>query len=41
MNLVLEDVNELVSKDVKNSIETVMIRGNLVLLGECIINLFK
>lgn len=36
MNLVLEDCNEFVKADEKNPIGTVMIRGNSVVLWECL-----
>ena len=36
MNIVLEDAQEFVSKEVKNPIGTVMIRGNSVILWECL-----
>ena len=36
MNIVLEDASEFVSKDVKNAIGTVMIRGNSIVLWECL-----
>ena len=36
MNLVLEECVEVVGKDEKNPIGTVMIRGNSVLLWECL-----
>lgn len=36
MNLVLEDCNEIDVKEEKNPIGTVMIRGNSVVLWECL-----
>ena len=36
MNIVLEDAHEFISKDVKNPIGTVMIRGNSIVLWECL-----
>jgi small nuclear ribonucleoprotein G len=36
MNLVLEESVEVVGKDEKNPIGTVMIRGNSVVLWECL-----
>jgi len=36
MNLVLEDTTELLPKDFKNPIGTVMIRGNSIILWECL-----
>jgi small nuclear ribonucleoprotein G len=36
MNLVLEECNEVSTKDEKNPIGTVMIRGNSVVLWECL-----
>jgi small nuclear ribonucleoprotein G len=36
MNIVLEDAQEVISKEVKTPIGTVMIRGNSIVLWECL-----
>ncbi len=36
MNLVLEECDEVIGKEERNPIGTVMIRGNSVLLWECL-----